>query len=245
MTVDEVYVPLAYSVRVSRRARHARLTFTPQRELVVVVPVGFDRRQIPALLRNHDGWIRRTAIRLSATRALLPDSVDPVPDSIDFACTGQQWAILYSQTPANSVSVRQAAPGRLAVTGQINDHPLVRAALRLWIKHRARAHLDPWVRRLALDHGFQVTRVTIRSQKTRWGSCSARKSVSLNLRLMFLPSDLVQYVLLHELAHTKQLNHSPAFWNLVESLDPNYRAAKSRLRTAEDLVPSWLTLSET
>jgi predicted metal-dependent hydrolase len=245
LTVDEAYAPPAYSVRVSRRARRARLTFTPQRELVVVVPIGFDREQIPAMLRHHDAWIRRTAARLSAARPQRALAADPIPHSVQFGCTGERWVILYTTTPTNSVSVRQAGPGRLAVAGQIDNHLLVRAALRLWITHRARAHLDPWVRRLARDHGFEVTKVTIRSQKTRWGSCSVRKSVSLNLRLMFLPSELVQYVLLHELAHTKQLNHSPAFWKLVESLDPNYRTAKSRLRTAEDLLPPWLNLSET
>lgn len=69
--------------------------------------------------------------------------------------------------------------------------------------------------RLARTHGFEYSKVTLRDQKTRWGSCSAQNAISLNQKLQFLPSYLIDYVLIHELAHTRHKNHGPQFWSTV------------------------------
>jgi predicted metal-dependent hydrolase len=239
---EAVYQAPVYSVRISRRAKYLRLTFTPGRELEVVVPRGYNHALIPEIVRRHDAWIRRAQARLAATRTADPICSEALPNVITFACTGEEWALSYREDSSNRVTVREAGCGALLITGPIENHHVVRAALRLWIRRRAAAHLEPWLSDLAREHGFHLAKVSIRSQKTRWGSCSSRKTVSLNLRLMFLPRRLVRYVLLHELAHTKQLNHSLAFWKLVESLESGYRQAEAQLRAAENLVPAWLSL---
>ena len=83
---------------------------------------------------------------------------------------------------------------------------------------------------LAKRHGFTYNRVTIRNQKTRWGSCSVKNNISLNMNLAKLPEELADYVILHELVHTGVKNHSPLFWKEVDKLVGNGKLMRRRLK---------------
>ena len=98
-------------------------------------------------------------------------------------------------------------------------------------KDTAREELTKRLAELAKLHNFSYNRVTIRNQKSRWGSCSANNNISLNIKLMALPDDLRDYVLLHELLHTIIKNHSPAFWAELGLLVPGAWEKKKQLRT--------------
>jgi len=89
------------------------------------------------------------------------------------------------------------------------------------LRRRAQSVLPARLAELAQLHGFQYSGVKIRKSRSRWGSCSTKKSISLSLYLMLLPEHLIEYVLLHELCHTVQMNHSPAFWNLLDKCTQN------------------------
>jgi len=82
--------------------------------------------------------------------------------------------------------------------------------------------------------------VAIRCQRTRWGSCSTRGTVSLNCSLLFLPPEVVRYLFIHELAHTEHMNHSASFWRLVEKLEPEYRRLDRELLAGWRTVPAWV-----
>ena len=86
------------------------------------------------------------------------------------------------------------------------------------------------LRELADVHGLAVTRVTIRNQRTRWGSCGRDGHVCLNWRLVAMPDRVRDYVMIHELMHLRRLDHSPAFWRLVAAACPHYREARQWLR---------------
>nr|WP_294677922.1 SprT family zinc-dependent metalloprotease [uncultured Blautia sp.] len=83
----------------------------------------------------------------------------------------------------------------------------------------------------ASEMGVTYGRITIREQKTRWGSCSSNGNLNFNWRLIFAPEDVIDYVVVHELAHRKQMNHSPAFYRVVASVLPDYREPQEWLRT--------------
>jgi predicted metal-dependent hydrolase len=85
-----------------------------------------------------------------------------------------------------------------------------------------------------------VARVSIRCQRTRWGSCSTRGTVSLNCSLVFLRSEVVRYLFVHELAHTRHMNHSAHFWRLVEKIEPDYRRLDRELLAGWRTVPGWV-----
>lgn len=95
---------------------------------------------------------------------------------------------------------------------------------------RAAHHLRTRLMQLAAEHGFSHGRVTVRNQRTRWGSCSATGNISLNIKLAALPPELRDYVLLHELVHTRVPNHQPEFWQSLEAVVPDARERRRRLR---------------
>ncbi len=98
------------------------------------------------------------------------------------------------------------------------------------LRARAAVELPPQLQALAAAHGLTVTRVTIRDQRSRWGSCSPRGHIALNYRLLLMPAEVRAYILIHELMHLKQANHSRRFWRLVEAACPRFREAERWLR---------------
>lgn len=98
------------------------------------------------------------------------------------------------------------------------------------LQKEARAYLPRRLKYLADAHGFTYARIRYGTQKGRWGSCSSRGTISLNVGLMLLDPDLIDYVLVHELCHTRQMNHSAAFWSLVETCLPDYKARRKTLK---------------
>ena len=97
-------------------------------------------------------------------------------------------------------------------------------------REEARENLEKRLSELAEQHNFQYNRVSIRSQRTRWGSCSSKDNISLNMKLLHLPQQLIDYILLHELVHTRVKNHSKDFWNELETVVPNARTVDDQLR---------------
>jgi hypothetical protein len=98
------------------------------------------------------------------------------------------------------------------------------------MRAQAKAELPPRLAALAAQHGFQYKRVFIKNNRTNWGSCSSLGNINLNLRLVSLPQELQDYVMLHELCHLKYLNHSPQFHALLESVCPGHRALEKQIK---------------
>ncbi|MDR0545131.1 MAG: M48 family metallopeptidase [Odoribacteraceae bacterium] len=97
-------------------------------------------------------------------------------------------------------------------------------------KEESRAYLPGRVDELARRFGFSRGRLSFRDNLSNWGSCSSRNNISLNVRLMKLPDELIDYVILHELCHTVEKNHSPRFWSLVREVCPGYVGLRERLK---------------
>jgi predicted metal-dependent hydrolase len=114
-------------------------------------------------------------------------------------------------------------------TGGPNDEPHATARELL---ARAKKELPPRLLELAARHGVAVARVTIRNQRWRWGSCSRSGHICLNWRLVTMPEEVRDYVLIHELMHLKRMDHSPRFWKLVAEACPGYQDARRWLRAA-------------
>jgi predicted metal-dependent hydrolase len=98
------------------------------------------------------------------------------------------------------------------------------------IRAKARKYLPKRLEYLADKYGFKYGKVSLRNQKTRWGSCSRESNISLNIALVTLPVDLIDYVLLHELTHTEFMNHSPEFWAKLEEICPDTKKHRRELK---------------
>lgn len=114
--------------------------------------------------------------------------------------------------------------------------------LKIWLRQKAWLHLPQHLYELSVSHKLPFSGLTIRNQRTRWGSCSADKKINLNSKLLFLPKHLVDYVIIHELCHTKFLDHSENFWNLVEHHMPHYKRLDGEVRKESHWVPAWFAV---
>ncbi len=110
-----------------------------------------------------------------------------------------------------------------------NSQKFIRTVIEIALRDEANTFLPTLVSDFAKQHKLKYNRVSLKKAKTRWGSCSAKKNINLNLHLMRLPQHLINYVILHELAHTVELNHSKRFWNLLESICANSAALDKEL----------------
>jgi predicted metal-dependent hydrolase len=122
---------------------------------------------------------------------------------------------------------RRTANGELSTT---NDARQLSADEQRALRARARRELPARLLELAAQHGLTVSRVSVRNQKWRWGSCSPSGLICLNWRLVKMPDAVRDYVMLHELMHLKRMDHSPKFWKLVAAVCPTYQDARRWLR---------------
>ncbi len=106
----------------------------------------------------------------------------------------------------------------------------VRSHIRAILRKEAKAHLPKRIGHLASQHGYEYSSLRFTHASSRWGSCNSNQAISLNIALMSLPFELIDYVLLHELAHTKHLNHSAEFWDAVAITDTEYKAHRKKLK---------------
>ena len=162
------------------------------------------------------------------------------PGRLALQSIGEQWTIEYRPRESRQTRIVERPGYRLLISGSTDNIMTCRAALRRWLSRKANAQLKPWLVRLAREHGFQLRGVLVRSQRTRWGSCSKGKTISLNVKLLFIPEDLVQCVLIHRLCHTVHLNHSKKFWALLSRYEPDCVEREKALRSAGCFVPAWI-----
>ena len=231
-----------HTIRESARAKHVIIKVSLRDGLVVVVPRGFDVRQVPGILRERKGWIERGLERIERKkRVLAADSDGGLPRKLSLRAINEEWRIDYEQGEASRVTLEVEDQKHLLISGDIDDLSLVRSLLRRFTIKKGRRDLVLMLRSIADEHGFTVNKASVRLQKTRWGSCSAKGAISLNAKLLFLPRDLVEYVMIHELCHIVHHNHSPEFWRLVEEHLPRALVLRRSLREdAWRFIPSWL-----
>lgn len=207
----------------------------------MVVPNGFDEALIPSILARNREWIRRNEERLQQQiKFLEPRVTGGLPERISLRAVGQEWCVTYRHRMGIGVTAVERGGQQLLVHGDIHNDSAVLDALQRWLSRKTREHIVRWLESLARERRYDIGRVEIRSQRTRWASCSAKGTISLNLRLLFLPPDLVRYVLLHELVHTREMNHGRRYWTLLESLEPNYAVLDEELRAGWRLLPDWI-----
>lgn len=230
-----------YRLRVSARARNIRLRVTIQHGLEVFVPRGYDATKVPGLLERKKNWIRIALEQVNARRKFFePEPVWRLPTEIKLAAIGLTWHVQQHETDdVPWVAVREIKPSALLVFGKVGHANACRAALSRWLMRETRKHLVPRLEELSRRTGLRFKRVLVKKQKTRWASCSRHKTISLNAKLLFLPSELVDYVIIHELCHLSEMNHSHDFWQLVRHHCPDFQKRDAQVREMWKRLPHW------
>ncbi len=163
-----------------------------------------------------------------------------LPKQIDLRAIAETWQVEYQTTQIPGVRVSEQPSFKLTLFGNTANQDTCKVALQRWITRKALIHLVPWLKSVSKELDLPFGQTLVRRQKTRWGSCSNSKTISINCKLLFLPSQLVRYVLIHELCHTVHLNHSSKFWKLVANYEPQYQQFDDSLRDARCYVPLWM-----
>jgi predicted metal-dependent hydrolase len=225
-----------WTVRVSGRARRLSVRVYPGGRVEVVVPPGASSAAVQKFVGTHRQWIVRRVEDLSTAAAV--DNRRPA--SIKLPAIGRHYAVEYEYSPEPTARVRMAGENALVVRGPLHDDDAIAAALRDWLAELAREQLGRELAKVAAEGGFRYARAQIRRQRTRWGSCSASGTISLNVCLLFQRPPVVHYLLVHELCHTRHMNHSKRFWAAVAGHEPDYRALDRELLRGWQAVPGWM-----
>lgn len=229
--------PPLYTVKKSTRAKQVRLSIHPQRGLTIHVPHNARRPvNIDALLIEKKAWILRH--RDIIEQASKKDKTS-LPTSLLLSAIDETWTIDHMPNCAKPTLFAAAGYRLVLMDKELNRERAFRL-LRLWLKRKAELHLIPWLTELSQRHQLPFNQATVRNPKTQWGSCSTSKNIHLNYKILFLPKDLAEHILLHELSHLKHLNHSRAFWRFLTDLDPLCHEHNHALKTIEAELPAWL-----
>lgn len=220
-----------YTLRYSKRARHLNLKICSKFGFQIIVPYYCEMEKVSDFLHKHREWIekhwRAPVVELAVN-----------PEKIMLSSINEIWSIEYISNKQAS-AVKMLEPGRLLVSGRIQNHALVKRLLKKWIHNYAEQQLISWFERLSGLVNLSYSQISIGNAVTLWGSCSAKKAISLNCKLLFLPRELVEYVMLHELCHTIHLNHSKEFWNLLERFMPGCLLLRKKLHQSNHYIPAW------
>jgi predicted metal-dependent hydrolase len=206
-----------------RRARRYILRVRPDGSLRVTIPRGGSRAEAIRFVERQAPWVERERER---ARLRAADAPPLWIDGAAILLRGDPVAIRVVGSNAHRVAHYGGRCVRVPA-GAVD----LRGAIEPDLRALAREELGPRLHELAAEHGLTVKRLTIRNQRSRWGSCSRSGTIALNYRLVQMPGAVSEYVLLHELMHLKQPNHSRRFWRLVEQVCPEFRAAERWLKT--------------
>jgi predicted metal-dependent hydrolase len=187
-------------------------------------------------VERHRAWIDRK--RAEARARAAPPQPFP-PSHIELAACSERLRVHLSGG-AGRPRPRVVAPGVLRLSGKTGDVRTARAALRRWLTARAADFLAPLLESTARETGLSYSRMAVRRQRSRWGSCSTRGTISLNCCLLFQRPQVVRYLLIHELAHTLHMNHSRRFWQCVAQHCPEFESLDRELTEGWKRVPAWV-----
>jgi hypothetical protein len=224
-----------WNVRISRRARRLSMRVFPGGRVEVVVPPGVGIPAIERFVARHRDWAERRSrdYTLLASHGTLRR-----PVSIELPLLGRTWSVEYGTSRRGSV--HDTGAGLLQVrVAEHTDRDVSKALLR-WLSAVAAVELGQRLAALSDAIGIDYARLHLRRQRTRWGSCSAAGTISLNVCLMFQRPAVVRYLMVHELCHRRHMNHSGRYWRLVESFEPHWRVLDEELLKGWRHVPGWV-----
>ena len=226
----------AWVLRRSPRARRLALRVHQDGKVEVVVPRGVPDALVRGFVERHADWVRR-----KLAERPHPRTVEPFPPPhLDLPALQQRFRI-HMAGGRGRPRLRVYGEGLLSLGGDLGGEPLAAQRLLLrWLLAHAHAELEPRLRELEALTDLRYQKLQLRRQRTRWGSCSSRGVISLNVCAVFQSPEVLRYLMVHELSHTRHMNHSPAYWRTVAAHCADYRRLDRELSRGWQHVPTWV-----
>ena len=218
---DSIKIVGAREITVERRrVKRARITVYEDLRVRMTLPLDFSQEEVNALLERKAQWIQK---QLAFYRGRRDARIQLRHDEILYL--GEVYT--FQRLPGLRSRVAIKDEEKIIYSGR---NLLADGVLDRWYRKEARRIIMERLTHFADTYHFTYNRVFIRNQKTLWGSCSSKRNLSFNWRLIQTPLDIIDYIVVHELVHTEILRHSKAFWDKVASLYPQYRQARGWLK---------------
>lgn len=213
-------------VESSRRRKRTISIYIRPSQILVKVPQRTAANHIWEALRSREHWIARQITELAERSATTPTW--PLHTLLFH---GQPYRLRYQQSLARDYQI-EIHGETLLITGpaQTLSEPVVKEELTKWLKQLAKEDIEASVRVWSDRLNAQFQAIRVKELKSRWGSCSTKRNLNFNWRLVQAPAFVRDYVVVHELCHLQEMNHSARFWALVQHALPDYFTAKQWLK---------------
>lgn len=214
-----------YTVQYRSRRKHLAVAVHPDLRVEVLVPERTGAAAIDRLLKEKEDWIAGTLTRMEAAPVRSLSRI--YQEGETFLLLGERYRLIVDRGEPEVT----AADGRLLVKiGEPADQSAIRAAVIEWYREQAAAVVLPLVSRYAAVTGGEVQGVRFKLLRKQWGSCSMKKNLNFNIRLVMAPLPQIEYIVVHELCHLGCMDHSSRFWKRVAAVLPEYSDARLSLR---------------
>lgn len=222
---------MQYTHKISKRARNLTIKISPQAEVIVVTPPRFSQRLLNKFIKEKEPWITKTVAKIKIRRQMLSSEENILIFGKEYKktvlnCRDRKIGI-YTWGDKLIINLLTNSLDDVK-NNQLNRHGKTRLAR--FLKNTAEQYITPRTFKLAEKMDLKFKKITLRQQKTRWGSCSSRGGLNFNWRLVHLEPIIIDYVIIHELAHLEEMNHSVRFWNLVAKFDPQFKQHRKILK---------------
>lgn len=210
--------------KLTRQKRKTLALYIRDGRLEVHAPFHMGKTEIDNFVKKKRTWVERRLVENADKNQLKAAFEINYGSRVPYQ--GREWIV--GGVPGKKVFFDNAFCVPVYLTPDQIKHGCIQIYRLL-----ARRDLTEKVQDYAAQMGVEPTSIKINGAKTRWGSCSAKKSLNFSWRLMMADDDVIDYVVVHELAHIKEMNHSPRFWAIVESVLPDYKQRQTRLKALQ------------
>lgn len=211
-----------------------QIQIRPDKTVVARAPVFLNEREVFNMIKEKTLWIEKT---LAAMPAPLPPLEFKDGDSLTYR--GTKITLNLVQTPGTKGSSVELSGETLIVHTPFCERDTIISLLKAWMKEQARKEIHSLIASLIPLIKAAPHKITLREQKTRWGSCSSRGNLSFNWKIIMAPPEVLRYLVIHEMAHLIHMNHSGRFWKLVAKLDPGFKSHKKWLKEKGHTLTNW------
>jgi predicted metal-dependent hydrolase len=205
---------IAYTHKTHPRSKSIKIRIEPSGEVIVTTPRFTPKWSINAVVKKSDNWIQRQLLKIKQQKNFG-----------ETTHTIRLFGKIYRkkiQLQTNQPIGAKIIEDELSINPIENNPEKISNEINRFLKSTAQRYVLPRAKQLATKMKIKFNRISLRQQKTRWGSCSNQGNLNFNWRLVHCPAKVIDYVIIHELAHRQHMNHSSAFWNLVKKYDPEY-----------------------
>tara|TARA_Y100000815_G_C13332654_1_gene496620 strand:+ start:1814 stop:2497 length:684 start_codon:yes stop_codon:yes gene_type:complete len=217
---------------IRKNSKNISLRINHKGEIIITSPYPLSAKKYQQIIKNNQTWIEGHLIQH------LNSQNNCFPENIKLTALDKTWHIEYQKTPSKP-KLMSLNENSFIIYGNYTKIEVVQL-LKRWLTQQAKQSLYPWLQQVSHEITLPYNSVSIGHHRAQWGSCNGEKHISLNAKLLFLPSILVRHVMIHELVHTIHFNHSINFWHCVARYDAHWKENKKILKTADNYLPDWI-----